>query len=89
MTDLKPIAQSRQDNVLPIPNTPCQIIEELSYTPEQCRAFLVKQKYIDARRAGVKGTYIGWVPGAGGDVWWVRHEDDSVGAYMFTEILDV
>ena len=31
------------------------------------------------------GTVMGLVAGHGGDVWWVKHEDGTVSAYMFTE----
>jgi hypothetical protein len=38
------------------------------------------------RKPGAPGTIAGVVGGFGGDVYWVRHDDDgSVGAYCFTE----
>lgn len=47
---------------------------------------LIKQIYLDARKVGIEGTYKGWVPGHGGDVWWIVHADQSVAAYMTTEL---
>jgi len=47
---------------------------------------MVKHEYIAARRPSAKGTMRGWVPGHGGDVWWVEHEDGSVAAYCFDEL---
>lgn len=52
-----------------------------------CDSFFVHPKYIAARQEGL-GILGGWVPGCGGDVWWVEHEDGLVGAYMFTEVFD-
>ena len=48
---------------------------------------MIKKPFLDARRVGAFGHIRGYVPGHGGDVWWVEHEDDGyVGAYLFTEI---
>jgi len=77
------IADCRKKNVLPPAGTPVVTDPALG----DCRGFLVKQKHIDARKAA-PGIYRGWVPGCGGDVWWIEHEDGSVGAYMFTEVSD-
>jgi hypothetical protein len=79
----KTIAQCRKESVLPADGTPVVT----NPTIDDCRGFLVKQKHIDARKAA-PGIYKGWVPGAGGDIWWVQHEDGSVGAYVFTEVSD-
>lgn len=38
-----------------------------------------------SRRQDEIGTIKGCVGGMGGDVYWVRHEDGSSGAYCFTE----
>lgn len=42
---------------------------------------LVHKKHLDARRSLAKGTIRGWVPGHGGDVYWVEHEDKAIAAY--------
>lgn len=47
---------------------------------------MVAAKHMECRRPGAKGTVRGWVPGHGGDVWWVEHEDGTVGAYCFDEL---
>ena len=32
---------------------------------------------------------MGWVPGAGGDLWIIEHEDSTVAVYSFDEIKDI
>ena len=51
-------------------------------------SFFVKSKNLVCRRDD-EGVYYGWVPGAGGDVWWVQHSNGDVGAYCFTEVFDL
>lgn len=54
------------------------------------RGFLVKDEHLECRREGVTGTIRGWVPGAGGDLWWVHHDDsEEIGAYIFTELEEI
>ena len=48
---------------------------------------LVHQKHLAARDNNKVGTLINWVPGHGGDVWFVEHEDSSIAAYSFTEFV--
>ena len=36
----------------------------------------------------IPGEYAGWVPGAGCDVWLIRHGEE-IAAYMCNEILDL
>lgn len=52
---------------------------------EDTTGMLIQPKYLAARRSGKRGTVKGFVAGHGGDVWWVEHEDGTVGAYCFTE----
>jgi hypothetical protein len=48
---------------------------------------LIQPRHLDCRKEGVTGTVKGWVPGHGGDVWWVAHDNsDDVGAYVFNEM---
>lgn len=48
---------------------------------------MINAKHILVRRAGVIGVVRSYVPGHGGDVWFVQHENsDEVGAYVFDEI---
>lgn len=49
------------------------------------RGFNVKPERIAARRKNANGTVKNFVPGHGGDVWFVEHADGSIAAYMFDE----
>ena len=49
------------------------------------RGMLIKKEHLDIRKVGVKGTIVGYIPGHGGDLWWIRHDDGTVGAYVFDE----
>jgi len=86
---LGPIAQCKERNILPQLGTRVQIVEPLQLEPSQCDSFFVKPNYIRARKAGAKGMYLSWVAGAGGDLWWIKHDDgDVVAVYMSTEVVD-
>lgn len=54
--------------------------------PGATTGFLMKQEYLDARRVGAVGQVSRYVPGHGGDVWFVMHEDGTVAAYGFPEM---
>lgn len=47
--------------------------------------FIVKARYLEARRTNSFGVVGGFVPGHGGDVYWVRHDDGEVAVYGFWE----
>lgn len=50
------------------------------------KGMTIAYKHLSVRQEGVEGTVLGWVPGHGGDVWFVQHRDSQdVGAYVFTE----
>ena len=49
------------------------------------RGMLIQKEHLDIRKLGVKGTIVGYIPGHGGDLWWIRHDDGTVGAYVFDE----
>jgi hypothetical protein len=51
------------------------------------KGIFVRQHFLDARKAGVTGTVTGFVSGHGGDVWWVEHEDKTVGVYSVSELV--
>lgn len=62
------------------------------FTPSDTRGFLVADRHLMARKRNALGLIEGWVPGHGGDVYWVRHaEGDAradpcpVAAYLYTE----
>jgi len=46
----------------------------------------ITQKYLENRRAEAIGTINSYVPGHGGDVWWVIHDDGTTAAYCVTEM---
>ena len=53
---------------------------------ESTDGMLIAEKNMQPRRIGATGTVAHHVPGHGGDVWIVQHEDsDDVAAYCFTE----
>jgi len=85
---MRTIKESKELNRLPELFTPVKI-SDVILEPKGCGGFLVNERHIDARKAGLKGVYRGYVPGAGGDVWWVEHEDKSIGAYLTEEVNDL
>ena len=46
---------------------------------------MVHRSYLDARRAGEKGKLLTWVPGHGGDLWLIEHEDGRRAVYCYME----
>jgi hypothetical protein len=62
-----------------------RILERVN-DPGSTTGMLIKDEYLKARRAGAVGQVHSYVPGHGGDVWFVMHEDGSVGAYGFPEM---
>lgn len=50
---------------------------------------LVKAKYLSERKPDTVGTIRGWVPGHGGDIYWVQHEGckehEGIAAYGWME----
>lgn len=52
---------------------------------EDTEGMLVAKKHLDARELGAIGMVMGYVPGHGGDVWWVKHGNGTIGAYTFDE----
>lgn len=50
------------------------------------KGMFIKFKYLDVREVGITGIILGYVPGHGGDVWWIQHDgNEDVGAYAFNE----
>ncbi len=50
------------------------------------KGMMVAARHLTARQPKTPGTLTGYVPGHGGDVWWVKHDDASVAAYCFDEM---
>lgn len=70
-----------------LPKNGTRVKTKLIYTRKQCEGFLVSEKYINVR-SKTYGKYIGFSCGSGGDVWFVKHDDGTIGAYMYTEVFD-
>ncbi len=47
--------------------------------------FMVVENNMNARRPDATGILIGYIPGHGGDCWWLKHGDETVAAYCFDE----
>lgn len=75
-----------KEGILPKRGTKVKIKDKIA-EKGACEGFLVNPKHLDARSPGAYGSYKDFVPGAGGDVWWVEHEPGKVAAYMFDEVL--
>ncbi|MFA5413239.1 MAG: hypothetical protein WC348_01725 [Patescibacteria group bacterium] len=45
----------------------------------------VKPKYLQARRLGARGKIMNYIAGHGGDCWWIRHDDGTIGGYGYME----
>jgi len=50
------------------------------------RGMLIATEDLNRRRLNATGTVQGFVPGHGGDVWWVQHDTGEVAPYSFDEI---
>ncbi len=47
---------------------------------------MIAAEHLTVRATGVVGVVKNWVPGHGGDVWFMEHEgSNDVGAYAFNE----
>jgi hypothetical protein len=56
-------------------------------TLETTKGMMIAPKHLSVRQAGLTGVVKTWVPGHGGDVWFVQHDgSEEVGAYCFTEM---
>jgi hypothetical protein len=85
---MKSIENCKSISCLPKEGMKVRIKEKIEVN-ENCRGFLVLPKHLDVRRPNEVGEYIGYVPGAGGDLWWIKHKDGTVGAYSTDELTDV
>lgn len=57
---------------------------------ESTKGMIVSAKAISNRKPDTLGRIIGYVPGHGGDVWWVEHDDDHmVAPYCVTEMTEL
>lgn len=49
------------------------------------KGMLIAEKHLSIREVGKEGTVLNWVPGHGGDVWFVQ-QDNGIAAYCYTEL---
>lgn len=57
---------------------------------EDTGGLFINPKYLDNRSVGKTGKVLGYVPGHGGDVWWVEHDGESgVAAYCYNEFEEI
>lgn len=71
-------------------NPPSHILKEgtrivTHSTLEDTTGLWLPQQYLDSRAPSVQGTISGVVPGYGGDVYWVRHDDGTSAVYCWTD----
>lgn len=67
-----------------LPTKPIDVVVFSRREDKHTNGFFVKQHHIDARKpVGTRGKYHGPIPGGGGDLWWVLHEDGSIGVYCY------
>jgi hypothetical protein len=53
--------------------------------PGTTKGMIVKQEYIDRREVGKEVVVLDYVPGHGGDVWFVK-QDNGIAVYTFSEL---
>ena len=85
---MKSIEKYKSRSIIPPAGTPCITTNQI-IPAKECRYFNVTKNHIDARQPNKKGITDNWVPGGGGDIWWVIHEDRTIGAYLSTEVTDL
>jgi hypothetical protein len=84
----KSVAECLETKVLPNKGIRVKTKPNVGPSFEMTAAF-TSPKYVGARSPDKVGTYLGWVPGCGGDVWWVKHDDGSTAIYMPEELVDL
>ncbi len=78
------IKECKKQLVFPKWGTP---VKTRPYKGVEPGGFLVSKDLIDNRKKAT-GKYIGFAAGAGGDVWYVVHDDGSIAAYSTIEVFD-
>lgn len=79
------ISECKEINRLPHRGTKVHTDPDLE---NDCKSFFVAVEHIKNRKKG-KGQYYAFVPGSGGDLWWIKHEDGSIAAYSALEVFDL
>lgn len=49
------------------------------------QGYCVVPKHLEARKPSIEGVIRQYVPGHGGDVWFVGHDDGAIGVYCYDE----
>lgn len=62
------------------------VVTRPDLNPEATTGFFVHPRHLEARRPGIVGNVLCWVPGHGGDVYAVDHPDGTCGVYGYWEI---
>lgn len=75
------ITQCKKLKVLPTQGTKVQTV----CSEQDYGGWFVSDELLKNRRNDV-GQYVGFVAGAGGDIWLVAHENDEVAAYSYEEV---
>ena len=78
------IKRCKQLQVLPSKGTPVRTEARKNLLVE---GLSIKRHYKTARKSAA-GTYLDFVAGTSGDVWWVEHENGDVAAYTTDEVFD-
>jgi len=53
---------------------------------ESTDGFLVHPKHLRVRELNRTGVVKRYIPGHGGDCWFVQHNNQDIGAYSYTEL---
>lgn len=56
-----------------------------SYKLGNTEGMLINPKHLNNRKPNTKGIIHAYVPGHGGDVWFIEHSDNDIAAYSITE----
>lgn len=53
----------------------------------ETKGMFVANRYRANRRAGAEGKVLNFVAGHGGEVWFVKHADETIAAYAISEMI--
>jgi len=81
------IEECKRTNKIPERGTFVKISNKIRHRA-LCKGFCVSKKFLDNRKKDMLGVYLDYIPGAGGEVWLIMHEDSTIAAYMYDEVFD-
>lgn len=76
------IKDYKDQNIFPIYGTIVRTEMDPNFTHEN---IFVNKAFLASRRDGM-GTFVGFVAGSNSKLWYIGHEDMTIGAYMSTEV---